>query len=508
MRIVIVEDEVKIREGMGKMIASQTNHIIVGEAADGREGLEMILRYKPDLVITDIRMPKMSGLEMVRELKERDVHLHVIILSGYAEFDYARRAITYGVDDYLLKPLAAEDVQEMLKKIEQRIREEEEAAYGLAVSKLKDILLGNVEESAEYVEEVQKSCGFEERTQYCIMAGYIGAADASYRMTVEEGVEEIKDRFPELKIYLMYQENRQILYCLAAGEELEGKILERYEHAFYNRMLASCQHKTGKAVWMKRCFFQKELGQAGDVMRAGLSYALVIRDEEWITHEIIRKYHFRQFEYPMEINNRLKNAICQSDAEKIEKTAAEFLTYMEEHSFLPHDMRYGFLKSYYLVSDTLRDIDQTLYEHLKNANILRQLEEVITWQELKSTYEDMVKIIAGPKAKREDISNYVIKKAINYIREHYQEGITLDEVSRRLDITPEYLSTLFNREVGINFSIFLKRFRISHAKRLLKGSELKVYEVAEAVGYSDAKYFARVFKEEEGVSPGDYRQMN
>lgn len=110
--------------------------------------------------------------------------------------------------------------------------------------------------------------------------------------------------------------------------------------------------------------------------------------------------------------------------------------------------------------------------------------------------------------KREDISNYVIKKAINYIREHYQEGITQEEVSRKLEITPEYLSTLFNREMGINFSLFLKQFRISHAKRLLKGTNMKIYEIAEAVGYSDAKYFARVFKEEQGISPGEYRQMN
>lgn len=118
-----------------------------------------------------------------------------------------------------------------------------------------------------------------------------------------------------------------------------------------------------------------------------------------------------------------------------------------------------------------------------------------------------MKILVGENVKREDISNYIIKKAINYIREHYREEIALEELSRKLEITPEYLSALFKREVGINFSLFIKRFRISHAKRLLKGSDLKVYEVAERVGYGDAKYFARVFKEELGVTPGEYRQM-
>ena len=116
------------------------------------------------------------------------------------------------------------------------------------------------------------------------------------------------------------------------------------------------------------------------------------------------------------------------------------------------------MKSYYLVADTLQDIDQGLHEHLKNSGILRRMESVITWKELQGAYEDMIKAVAGARVKREDISNYVIKKAINYIREHYQEGITQEEVSRKLEITPEYLSTLFNREMGINFSLFLKQF--------------------------------------------------
>ena len=132
----------------------------------------------------------------------------------------------------------------------------------------------------------------------------------------------------------------------------------------------------------------------------------------------------------------------------------------------------------------------------------------MTWRELEYAYRDLIQAVTSTKSKREDISNYVIKKAISYIRENYQTGLTLDEVASVLEITPEYLSTLFNREVGINFSTFLKQFRMSHAKRLLKGSNMKIYEIAGAVGYSDPKYFQRVFKEEIGISPGEYRQMN
>ena len=123
MRIVIVEDEIKIREGMAKLIESQTEHVVLGEAVDGKDGLEMILRFRPDLVITDIKMPKMDGLEMVRELHERKLSLHVVILTGYSEFEYAQKALRYGVDDYLLKPLAIDDIRDMLAKVEEKLKE-------------------------------------------------------------------------------------------------------------------------------------------------------------------------------------------------------------------------------------------------------------------------------------------------------------------------------------------------------------------------------------------------
>ena len=123
MRIIIVEDEIKIREGMGKLIESLTDHIVLGEASDGEEGLDLVLRFKPDLVITDIRMPKMDGLEMIRRLYEQKIPVHAVILSGYSEFEYAKKAIQYGVDDYLLKPLAVDDVQDRIfhKRLDEKL---------------------------------------------------------------------------------------------------------------------------------------------------------------------------------------------------------------------------------------------------------------------------------------------------------------------------------------------------------------------------------------------------
>lgn len=509
MRIVIVEDEIKIREGMGKLISSRTDHIIVGEASDGEAGLDMILRFKPDLVITDIRMPKMSGLAMLKELSERKVMVHAVILSGYSEFEYAKKAIHYGVDDYLLKPLAVEDVEHMLKKISEKIIQEERLTYGTPENHLRDVLIGNVKECKSEYEKLEKVCGFQKGMNYVLMLGYIGIAPAGYRINVETIVAKLKETYPERKSYLFYLENEQMLYCISSGEKQEIKRRDDFVSAFFHKAIWKYTKMNERPIWTKGEFDNiEQLKEMGKMLRENLTEALMINSTNWITREILKMEEVEEYYDPADINIQLKGAICQGDNEKIKKVAEQFLNYVEIHRFAPEDIRQAFDKSYFLILNTLQDIDKVLYDHLQSTNTRQLISQAMTWKELKTAYLDAIQILIGPKAKREDISNYIIQKAICYIQNHYQEGITLEEVSTILEITPEYLSTLFNREVGINFSTFLKQFRISHAKRLLKGTDKRVYEIAELVGYSDAKYFARVFKEEQGVSPGDYRQMN
>ncbi|MBU3878776.1 AraC family transcriptional regulator [Faecalicatena sp. AGMB00832] len=351
-------------------------------------------------------------------------------------------------------------------------------------------------------------CGFPRIGVYELFEGYIGSAAASYREEMEQSVESLKNKYCELKINYIYMENLQKAYLLVQGNRDEAS-LKTFEKSFYNRMILTYQNKEERAIWTKKQFQRlEELKTTVLELDRLLSYALVLKNREWLTAEDVEAYQPVPFESPAEIYNRIRNAICQGDKEGLKKGGEAFLIYMQQGHFEVEDIRRAFVKSYYLIGDTLQEIDRSLYNHLKASNLLRNIESAVTWHELENAYRDVIQVITGAKVKREDISNYIIKRAINYIREHYQEGITQEEVSRELEITPEYLSTLFNREMGINFSTFLKQFRMSHAKRLLKGTDMKIYEIAKAAGYSDPKYFQRVFKEEIGVSPGEYRQMN
>lgn len=506
MRIIIIEDEIKVRDGLGKLIESQTSHIVIGKASNGEDGLAMILRFKPDLVITDIRMPKMDGLEMIQYMNEHKIAVHVVILSGYSEFDYAKRAITYGVDDYLLKPLAIEDVQNMLAKIEEKIHKEQLTGQ-TAETYFKNLIMEKEDGQEKNYEILKSIYRFPEEVAYELFMGYIGSTPFSYREEMEQAFEKLKSKYHEIRFCIVILDNSQKVYLLVQQEIKENR-LEELEKSFYHRMILHDLAKKERAVWTKKRFQRlMELKSIIGELEKRMASALVITYKDWLTEEDIKNYEVKPYIDPVNIINRLRNALCQEDWEKLKTEAEKFLQYMQG-GFRAKDIRRAMIRNYHFMRDTVQEMNPSIYHYLKDESHLSGIETAVTWGEMEKAYRDVIDTITSSKVNKESIGNYLIKKAINYIREHYQEGVTQEELARKLAITPEYLSTLFNREMGINFSTFLKQFRISHAKRLLKGTDMKVYEIAQAVGYSDSKYFQRVFKDVMGISPGDYRQMS
>lgn len=180
MRILIVEDEIKIRVGISRLITSHTQHTVVGEAKNGKEGLEIINRYHPQLVISDIRMPVMDGLEMLEEAVKQGHHCHFVILSGYSEFEYAQTALRYGVDDYLLKPLAPEDVTELLDKIQKKIDKEEARSVQTTEGMIREILTGGRKDMTDILQELFENQVFIKDRPVFVAAGYTGNTSQKY----------------------------------------------------------------------------------------------------------------------------------------------------------------------------------------------------------------------------------------------------------------------------------------------------------------------------------------
>lgn len=502
MRILIVEDEVKIRVGISRLISTHSSHIIVGEAKNGKEGVEMAQRYHPELIITDIRMPVMNGLDMLAVLKEHNICPHSIILSGYSEFDYAKKAITLGADDYLLKPLAAEDVREALGRIEEKLNKEKCRIEGTPQGYIRDIILGSLPDIQENYEKLANIGGLELNRHCYLVIGYLGNVDGVYFEHCGKRLEQLVDQNQNTGIYVSFIENTQEYICLIQNEWSQEEVYKKLGRRIY---LDST--KEGQAVWaMVRLTSLQELPTKVAAARRLYPYGMVLGYTHLLTEEEVRSFVPAQANYPVFLENKMKVEICKGDSEKLLESELQFQRYMREQSCEPYHIRQAYMKVVHFVLNISQEVAPDGYRLIQDQNPIRTLGNAITLAELELCFLKIIKTCGQIANKKEDIRNYTVNRAISYIREHYKEVISLDEMARRLEITPEYLSTLFNKEVGINFSTFLKKFRISQAKRLLKGSELKIYEVANEVGYGDAKYFNRVFREEVGVSPGDYRQ--
>ncbi len=502
MRVLIVEDEIKIRTGISKLISLHTEHTVVGEAKNGQEGLEMIVKFHPELVISDIRMPVMDGLEMLQKTVQMGVHPHFVILSGYSEFEYAQEALRQGVDDYLLKPLAPEDVTTLLDKIQKKIDMEDAEHAKTTEGLLHDIIIGGHKDMTDTYSGLEKTGAFDRNTPIFLAAGYVGNTSPKYIQSLISQWDKMKEKYPALHIHYIFLENTQEMFLIMQGE-IDGNEFEKK----LNRRVYQNVTEQDQPVWCLAEFADiQNMQETIQELRKCYLYGFRLGYREILTQEKIENVPEEEFQYPLQWENRIKTAVCKEKPDFLQKEADEFLKYAVAMKCHPRYIRKTYKKMLAYLESVCHEVNKEAYKRLQNFDSDRAV--MITEGECRRYFQKAVMIIQESRDKKEDIGNYAIRRAINHIREHYGENISLDMLAEQLEITPEYLSALFNKEVGINFSTFLKQFRISQAKRLLKGTDQKIYEIAYQVGYNDPKYFNRVFKEEIGVSPRDYRQNN
>jgi len=511
MRIVIVEDELRIRQGLAKLIRKiNPTYQIVGEAEDGAEGVRVITESRPDLVITDVRMADIDGLEMLSRVGESSTRVRAIVLSAYSDFSYACQAIKLGVSEYLLKPINVCELTRSLKNIEDQISSEKRARQhedGYSLERmLYSIILGGMVLDADLHVLLARDFHVDAEGVFASVTMYLGSRYeiAGKRLAKWADANMAKRSGFEYRILDMPRTRRIVIVVLNI------KDVESTRTWFAGTFMSRLKEMGEKDVCVGwGCFRDLSTLKNGlQQVDGSLDWNIVLGGDDLIVWPDVNGTPVAPMSYPNMIESQVRSSLCCFQKDRYESGIREFLDYFHaDNVYSPREIKNAFIRFFWSVFNTAREVEYEKYASLSQQEIFEQITFAITWRELAATANVLLKLFPQ---KEESISSEgsVVRRAKNVVHEFYSQGISLNEVALKINVTAEYLSAQFHRETGKTFSAYIRDYRIRRAKELLIGTDLKLHKVGEKVGYSDSKYFCRVFREVTGLNPSNYRQIN
>ncbi len=535
IRVIVADDEYKVCQLICQLIHWDALGMqLVGTASNGIEALQMIETEKPDLVLTDIRMPGYDGMELLKRARQANPGMEFIIISGYSHFEYAQTAIRYGVSDYILKPVNEEALNATLQKVRQRYLEHQaQAEENLEQKKQQvmdqarlrdtfwmDLELGQIPgELAELNEKYRYRFAAGSFRIFLIQADIKDNENLSVHYA-ENVMELLNSKLPGLfekhvsslctdcEVFcrpgkasgiLNYQKEAE-LSVRTALEALIGD-LSKELHAFeYMRFHMAVSHSAAGPEGLSGCVREAELA---------MEQRLCVRHSLFL-EEVPENTVFNADDLYKPFSAAIRQSLDLQDAEGI----AEGVSRLHREALA---RRLNGMQLLRLAKDAYRlfllsGVFQGPYHFEKREEMEKgfyQKAELCSSHENLFTYltEVCVKDMkeAGEWFNMEKARP--IAQAQRYIREHYAESLSLEEVSSAAGFSSSYFSTLFRKETGKNFLEYLMDVRIEEAKTLLRESRMTIEAVAKAVGVNDYKRFSKTFKKTTGISPKEYRNL-
>lgn len=507
MQIVIVEDEIRIREGLERLIKKLSpDYSVVGIAENGQTGYELVMRAEPDVVVTDIKMPLMDGLEMLTKLYKNGFRGKAVVLTAYSEFDYARQAMRLGVKEYLLKPIVVSDIAEALQHVSEEIHQKSVQDM-LSVSGIDEIfsgiLRGGLEADDRMKEHLLERYGLSPEGRYIEFCLYLGADYEKNKISARREAERILEFKQGLKWICFPYEREKILVFLLYGYEDEHDT----ERFIQQEMLRQSGKKSFECMGWNGGLRLEELRNGIEHIRRYMEWNISLGDDVLISYPKITGLQTSTCIYPIEIEGKMKVHLCANDHVAVEKDIEDFGNFFRKGMlYAPREIKECYVRFLWAVMNVAKETGMLDSESLEQQALLEQIMTARTQRELRQVMELVMEKICH--SEENESVHLTVKRAQSLIQEFYQTGITLEEIAAKLNITPEYLGTRFHKELGVNFSTYMKNFRMAKAKEMLIGTQLKLKEIAKKTGYGDPKYFSRVFKETTGQLPADYRKMH
>ena len=499
-KVMIVEDEELILQGIRNILDWEALGLdVVHMAHDGTEALQMWEKEPVHIVVTDISMPEMDGLTLLRKIREKEEQVCFIILTGYDEFDYAREAIRLGVENYILKPINEEELERQLRETVQKLEELDKKKLQYIDEKTQWLHFLNGKAEKEEYRKFEKMLGLGDNGESYHAAVMKWSTDELKEQKLAEVLVELKKE-SGLKIVHLPPDN--LLMILGDGERDESGVLE-YFSELQNRMESSYDMMT--FIGVGSSFHNiEQLPEAYRAARKLQKYLIIEGYGSCISQKQIgsrktedilmdesqfRKYILKKEKEPavayiedLFINNIRKDASAGS----LYQTAVKM-------AMLLQDIK----KEYKLESDRFYDLPE-LMETIFGADDILGIKAAFI-SEITEIIECM----------HEEDSQYtpVVRQIMAEVQQNYKEDMNLKTLAYKYHMNASYLGQIFQKEVGCSFTQYLSDKKNGIAKDLILNTNMKINDIARQVGYPDTSYFYRKFKQCYGVSPASLREM-
>lgn len=501
LKVFLVEDEIIMREGIKKKIDwEKEGFCFVGDAGDGELAYPLILKEKPDILITDIKMPFMDGLELSRLVKAELPDIKIIVLSGYNDFDYAKEAIDIGIAEYMLKPVTSVKLLETLHKVGNSIYEQRKKADGNKNEQEQKMLARR----NFFIKFVTADCSvsslLKEGKELGVELAATGYNVLLLQLFNNGSIEEYTSKLIEVK------KEFDALY-----RDFEKWLIELISNRFCLEYFGVIGQSTARMGEMKNCytaanaeFAHRFLKKRNQIVDISLLDKKTETEEKPIYLENLNVSKSDRKNIENFINTGLKSEIDAFLDSYFEKIGNKNIQSILFRQYVVMDIYIAAVNIAEEMGYSKQELSQLYGTEENLLKVFGSIED--TKEYLKHLLETTIDIRDKGAGNKYD---QVLKQAQEYIEENYfMDDISLNTVASSVNLSPNHFSTIFSQKLGETFIEYLTRIRMEKAKELLRTTSKKLTDIAFEVGYKDSHYFGSIFKKTQGCTPREYRSKD
>lgn len=522
-QLVVVDDEYTIRAGMCNYIDWEAMGFqVAADFEDGKETIEYLKSHKVDVILTDIEMAEISGLELAKFVHENQLDCKVVILSGYKEFEYARKAIEYNVEHYILKPIRMDELQKVFGNMKEKLDE---------CARAQEQIKGREQEFKEILPELQEQfwvgllVGGLRSKDNIIRKRELLSLDFSTRTPCAIVNVSLEINPDANQMYYQQRDNRYNLLNNIFGTHNQGL---SYHSVYLSADILKVIVTTREMCGIKD--FEDRLRAQLEEKKQAVAMLLTLDMEAEIEACFPTITDLAEYKYSLQMHAQEKNAekirlvqedydrlqqkyrflmetISDGDFEQLEALVENLL--FEFRGFPPEQVKQLMVDMFSMLSHKLMKMSGALWQDVKEVMDYQKIMEAQDKKTMKEVCLAMLKQVIEIMGNRQnEVSRSIIDKASGYMKKNYASSLSLEMLADHYYLNPTYFSRMFRQYMGVTFTDYLIEIRMEKAKELLGQGKYKVYEVSRKVGYSSEKYFCRVFKQFTGQSPTEYSRSS